>query len=329
MTAPDEGRAESAGHDRVLVAAPFRRDAALIREMLGKFGIDVVSCADPAEFARELSLDGAPVVMTQEALTRGMLDVLAGHLAAQPNWSELPLVLLLDANHQTGSVLTGLRARLPTSKLMVLQRPVRALELVTTVQTAKAARRRQLQLRDHMVWQEELQHELNHRVKNAMANVVAIYHTTLRQSTSLQDFSVSFEGRLSALSRVHAALVVSGEPRALIEIADLVLAPYRSVSGQRIRIEGPAINVTPQTAVTLALSLHELATNAVKYGALSGPQGTVSLGWAIESGETDAMGRPAAPSLRLRPGAVTAPPSSGRRLEGWAARSISSSEPKA
>ena len=70
-----------------------------------------------------------------------------------------------------------------------------------------------------------------------------------------------------------------------------MLAPYRSVSGQRIRIEGPAINVTPQTAVTLALSLHELATNAVKYGALSGPQGTVSLGWAIESGETDAMVR--------------------------------------
>jgi two-component sensor histidine kinase len=237
-----------------------------------------------------------------------MLDVLAGHLAAQPNWSELPLVLLLDANYQTGAVLAGLRARLPTSKLMVLQRPVRALELVTTIQTAMAARRRQLQLRDQIMWQEELQHELNHRVKNAMANVVAIYHMTMRQSTSLEDFTVSFEGRLSALARVHAALAVSGEPRALHEIADLVLAPYRSVSGQRIRIEGPAINVTPQTAVTLALSLHELATNAAKYGALSGPQGTLSLLWAIEPGEdgaavrlhwTEAGGPPvAAPSRR-------------------------------
>jgi two-component sensor histidine kinase len=287
MTAPDGDGPPSAGIDRVLVVAPFRRDAALLQEIFGKYGIGAVSCADPADLARELSLDGAALVMTQEALTRGMLDVLAGHLAAQPNWSELPLVLLLDADHQTGFVLAGLRARLPTSKLMVLQRPVRALELVTTVQTAMAARRRQHQLRDQIIWQQELQHELNHRVKNAMANVVAIYHMTMRQSTSLEDFSASFEGRLSALSRVHAALVVSGEPRALLEIADLVLAPYRSVS----RIEGPAINVTPQTAVTLALALHELATNAAKYGAFSRPEGILFLVWTVAPGEDGAMVR--------------------------------------
>jgi two-component sensor histidine kinase len=289
MIVPNADGPPSAGIDRVLVAAPFRRDAALLQEMLGKYGISAIGCADPADLARELSIDGAPLVMTQEALTRGMLDVLAGHLAAQSNWSELPLVLLLDADHQTSSVLAGLRARLPTSKLMVLQRPVRTLELVTTVQTAMSARRRQLQLRDHIIWQEELQHELNHRVKNAMANVLAIYHMTMRQSRSLDDFSAAFEGRLSALSRVHAALVVSGEPRALHEIADLVLAPYRSASAKRIRISGPAINVTPQIAVTLALSLHELATNAAKYGALSGPQGTLSLRWAVERGEEGAV----------------------------------------
>jgi hypothetical protein len=51
MTAPDEGGAESAGRGRVLVAAPFRRDAALVQEMLGRYGIEVVSCVDPAAFA--------------------------------------------------------------------------------------------------------------------------------------------------------------------------------------------------------------------------------------------------------------------------------------
>jgi two-component sensor histidine kinase len=291
----------------VLVAAPFRRDAALLEEMLRQHGLATRICGDPTDLARELTADSAALVMSQEALTPRMLDVVAGHLAAQPSWSELPLVLLLDADHQHGSILAGLRTRLPSSKLTVLQRPVRALELVTAVQTAVAARRRQLQLRDHIVWQEELKRELNHRVKNALANVVAIYHMTKRQSASLEEFSERFEGRLTALSRAHSALVVSSEPSTLSEVADLVLAPYRSSCVQRVLITGPAVEVTPPAAVTLALCLHELATNAAKYGALSYPHGRVALSWGFEQGEastivrlswTELGGPPVAPPSR-------------------------------
>lgn len=268
--------------ERVLIAAPFRRDAALLQGRLEKLGIAAQACNDPDELAHELSSEPAALLLSQEALTPHLFQVVADHLATQPDWSELPLVLLLDEEHQNRSVLAGLRARLPTSKLTVLQRPIRLLELVTTVQTALAARRRQFQLRDHLVWQQELQRELNHRVKNTLANVMAIYHMTLRQSSSLPDFATSFEGRLTALSRVHHSLTISSEPRSLMEIASVVLDPYRSRSPERVVIDGPHCTVTPQLAVTLALCLHELATNAAKYGALLVPQGSVTLVWAFE-----------------------------------------------
>lgn len=281
-----EPRADDGPHrGRVLVVAPYRRDAALTRETLERFGIAAAACGDPDDLARELLSDGAALVMTQEALTPRVFEVVANYLAAQPSWSELPLILLLDRDRQKRDVLTGLRARFGTAKLTVLQRPVRALELATTVQSAIAARRRQLQLRDHIAWQEELQRELNHRVKNMLANVMAIYYMSLRQSTSLADFAASFEGRLTALSGVHNALVDSVKPRTLTEIAEVVLAPYCSDSAERVGIAGPHVELTAESAVTIALCLHELATNAAKYGALSGPGGKMSLTWSMEMNE--------------------------------------------
>ncbi len=265
--------------DHVLLVAPFRRDAALLQECLRTQGITSSVCKGADELAGKVEADDAgPLIISQEALTPRIIDLLSTRLSTQPAWSEIPLVLLLDAEHQNGRVLAELRQRLPSSKLTILQRPVRTLELVTTIRAALAARRRQLELRDHLTWQQELQRELNHRVKNVLANVIAIFHMTMRQSTSLEEFAVGFEGRLSALSRVHSALVAPGEPRTLREIVEMVLAPYRT-NDQRIVIRGPALAMHPQHAVTFALCLHELATNAVKYGALSVPSVRVNLSW--------------------------------------------------
>jgi hypothetical protein len=173
MTAPDAGHPAPSEADRVRILAPYRRDAALLQETLQKYDTAANVCADGADLARELMDEGAIVVMSQDTLIPRTLDALAGRLAAQPAWSEMPLIVLLDGIHQKSAVLNTLRAQLPTSKLTILQRPVRTVELVTAVQTAVAARRRQFQLRDHIAWQEELQRELSHRVKNVLANVVA------------------------------------------------------------------------------------------------------------------------------------------------------------
>jgi two-component sensor histidine kinase len=281
MTGVDTSLEEGSAFPAIVVA-PYRRDAPLLKDMLVKHGVPALVCARVVELARSLN-DGTVAILTQEALTPRIIDVLAGYLAVQPEWSELPLILLLDGGRQNAPVLDDLRARLPKSKLTILQRPVRVLELVTAVQTAIKARRRQVQLRDHLAWQDELRRELDHRVKNALANVFAIYHMTLRQSASLEEFGVNFEGRLAALSRVHSALA-SSERRAVADIADIVLAPYRSASTDRIKIEGPPLFLDRSAAVTLALCLHELATNAAKYGALSTASGAVRLAWDFEPG---------------------------------------------
>jgi two-component sensor histidine kinase len=274
---------------RVLIAAPFRRNAASLGDILSKHDVLSTICLDAEDLARELSGDPGAVILSQEALTPRILEALSGYLTAQPDWSELPALLLLDPERQNSPLIAQLRAYLPRCKLIVLQRPVRPLELVTSVQAAVAARRRQLQLRDHIALQEELQRELNHRVKNILANVFAIFHMTMRQSASLEEFKASFEGRLTALSSAHSALVMSAELQTIGEVAELILAPYRSSDLERVTIGGPPLALRRGPAITLALCLHELATNAVKYGALSAPRGRVAFKWSRELDDGKAL----------------------------------------
>jgi two-component sensor histidine kinase len=276
---------QDAAPEHILVMAPFRSDAVMLTDVLGQNGMAAVTFSEESLLAQQL-MRCSVVVMSQEALTPTAIETVVSHLESQPPWSELPLILLMDDIDRSAGVLSGLRRRLPNSKMMILQRPVRMIEFVSVTQTALLARRRQRELRNHIEWQQELQRELNHRVKNILANVMAIYHMTIRQSDGLDAFAESFEGRLSALSRVHSALVVAEHSQPLSAVAEQVLAPYRSSTDKRVVIEGPSIQLQPDTAITFALCLHELATNAAKYGAFSNAEGAVSLTWTWDDTES-------------------------------------------
>jgi two-component system CheB/CheR fusion protein len=126
--------------------------------------------------------------------------------------------------------------------------------------------------------------ELTHRVKNTLAVVQAIAHQSLRSSTSREDFIACFDGRLSALASSHNILVESNWHGA--DLAALVrtqLEPYASDGAERWAIEGEPVLLPADLATPVGLVVHELATNAVRHGAMSHPSGRVNLSWTLNS----------------------------------------------
>ena len=131
-----------------------------------------------------------------------------------------------------------------------------------------------------------LTRELNHRVKNTLANVLSIVALTRRRTTNLDEFADGLEGRIRALSATHDLLTGSGwgtiPIRAVIEAE---LRHFRSAAGHAISLDGPAMELAPNDALSFGLAVHELATNAAKYGALSAAGGSVSVSWRLVNDE--------------------------------------------
>lgn len=129
-----------------------------------------------------------------------------------------------------------------------------------------------------------LLNELNHRVKNTLATVQSIVSQTLRNSISTAQAHEAVESRLFALSRVHDVLTRENWDSAqLSELIDEAVVPYRAYGASRLITRGPDRRVSPRIALALAMGIQELATNAVKYGALSNEVGTVTIEWRIHT----------------------------------------------
>lgn len=123
--------------------------------------------------------------------------------------------------------------------------------------------------------------ELNHRVKNTLATVQAIAFQTLKGDIPLAEARARFEARLLALSRAHNLLTDQNWEGAALDrvVAD---ATAHLADPGRVQAEGPPLWVAPRAALALALALHELSTNAAKYGALSGDAGRVLIRWCLD-----------------------------------------------
>lgn len=150
-----------------------------------------------------------------------------------------------------------------------------------------------------------LTRELNHRVKNTLANVLSIVSLTRRRATSLDEFAEGLDGRIRALSATHDLLTQSDWSTTPIRaVIEAELAPYARSEGA-IELAGPDVELAPNDALSLGLAVHELATNASKYGALSAAGGKVRVTWALDRPDLASLrwvesGGPPVPPLRSR-----------------------------
>ncbi|WP_436050519.1 HWE histidine kinase domain-containing protein [Phenylobacterium sp. LjRoot225] len=151
-------------------------------------------------------------------------------------------------------------------------RPTRVVGVVDDVTERRRAERRQ----------QLLINELNHRVKNTLATVQSIAAQTLRSASNLTSAREVFEARLVALAAAHDLLTAeSWRGARLTDVAATAMAPFETTQRPQIVRFGPPVWLTAYRALALSLALHELAANAAKYGALSVPEGRVTIRWSV------------------------------------------------
>ncbi|WP_373288925.1 HWE histidine kinase domain-containing protein [Aureimonas endophytica] len=158
--------------------------------------------------------------------------------------------------------------------------------------------------------------ELNHRVKNTLATVQSIVRQSLRSGRSVQEAGDAADARIRALSAAHDVLTdESWSGASMRDIVERTLRPFIDESRERIRLDGEAVRLPPRPALAISMALHELATNAVKHGALSSETGTVALRWSAGG-----SGEPA--RLRLHWEEAGGPPVTPPEQRGFGTRLI-------
>ncbi len=156
----------------------------------------------------------------------------------------------------------------------------RLVRLPSAVERALAEAREKQERKRAEMHKELLVRELSHRVKNTMAMVISIIRRTAKGSSSIEDYQERLVARVSALAESHALLFQSnwGETD-LRDVVTRAIAPHNAFAS-RVELEGPnSVQLSPKSALALGMILHELVTNAQKYGSLSGVEGKVEVSW--------------------------------------------------
>ena len=240
-------------------------ESALHSEPLGRYGVRL--------YDRSIAPDR--LLAQANAPEREGMTVVRGMTIATHPW-----VLQVRAPQRDTlsplSLLTMIAGLLIASLLMVVARLLTQQALEDRLALAWLEQQNSIRL--------SLTRELNHRVKNTLANVLSLIALTRRRATDLDSFVDGLDGRIRALSATHNLLTQSewgATPiRAVIETE---LAPYAKGGEHLLTLTGPDIELAPNDALSLGLAIHELATNAAKYGALSTAQGSVAVSWHLVS----------------------------------------------
>jgi signal transduction histidine kinase len=145
---------------RILVLAPFGKDAILMREVLERSGIPVGIVADAVAIARCVAGGAGAAVVAEEALDEEAINVLGRSVAAQPPWSDFPIIVLTGGGATTAHTEQMVRSRTPMGNINLMERPLRPATLISSARTAIRSRLRQYEIRNHLEGREQVEDEL-------------------------------------------------------------------------------------------------------------------------------------------------------------------------
>ncbi|HSD19674.1 MAG TPA: ATP-binding protein [Anaeromyxobacter sp.] len=295
----------SSGSDlRVLVLAPFGRDAEVTCDLLRGAGIATRSCADLDELGREVRAGAGAIIVTAEALGQDGASVLARILESQEPWSRIPVVFA-GSGHGPDEVLGGVIDALEHANLVtVLERPFRFVTLRTVVRSALRSRQRQYELRDLLeqlhdnverldaerVVRERFVSLLAHDLRGplsaaSMAAKMLVAHPERLQER--RDLAIRIERNMLRVDRMIQDLLDANRVRAghrlaldlkrcdLVEIASDVITDLQDADRERVRLSAPDRLEGVWAPDQLTRALWNLITNALKHGA---PGGQVDVG---------------------------------------------------
>jgi signal transduction histidine kinase len=189
---------------RVLVLAPFGKDAVLIREVLERSGIPVGVVENAAAIARCVAGGAGAAIVAEEALNEKGIEVLGRSVAAQPAWSDFPVIVLTGGGATTAYTEQMVRSRTPMGNINLIERPLRPATLISSVRTAIRSRLRQYEIRDHLQEREEVEDELR-RAHDQLESVVEKRTLALRK-LSARLMRVQDEERRRIARELHDGL---------------------------------------------------------------------------------------------------------------------------
>lgn len=278
---------KEAGDLTVAIFAPRGRDGLVASAILEEVAISSTLCADLSELISRIG-GAASAVITEEALLNSDRSELARWVSSQPTWSDFPFILLSSRGDSPAGHLTDL-----LGNVTILERPFHPAVLVNAVKSAVRARQRQREVETYLKErqqaherQELLIRELHHRVKNTLATVQGLLGATARTARSIDDFHKAFVDRIVSLGRTHNLLTEDyWQTASLLELLKNELGHYDDIAKRRIVLNGPSVELPADLAVPIGMAVHELTTNAAKYGALSTPNGRVEVSWKVGQAE--------------------------------------------
>jgi two-component sensor histidine kinase len=313
---PDESKASGAPKAKILIVDDDERTAMAVQTALEDLGQVLVVAHSGEEALHRLLFDDYAVILLDVNMPGMDGYEMASFVRARKRTRHIPIVFLTalfrDDTHLLQAYSAGavdmvfkpvdpfiLRSKVAVFVDLYLKQAesqreaelrhrlqeenfrVRA-EKLTAEQALRRSQEHQEAMEKAEAHQRTLIEELNHRVKNMLTVVNAMARQTLASNPAPQDFTEKFVRRIDALGRTHSLL--SREQWATVQLCEVArdsLEPYLLEDKKRVFLNGPPVAFDPKTALALGIVFHELATNAIKHGALSNGDGTVTMDWRI------------------------------------------------